>query len=93
MLKNAIWLFAFTVILLLAFLPSLNQMQELKAKNVELATRIEALKKRNIRLEEEKHLLETDPVYFEKVARKKMGLIRNGEKVYRIVPEVKGAVK
>jgi cell division protein FtsB len=86
MLKNATWLFALTVVLFLSFLPSYRKMQDLKAKNVEYARRIEALQKRNLYLENEKRLLETDPVYLEKVARQKMGLIRDGEKVYRLVP-------
>ncbi len=86
MLKNAIWLFAFTVIVLLAFIPSYAKMQDLKQKNNEYAKRIEALQQRNVQLEREKYLLESDPVYLEKVARQKMGLIRDGEKVYRVAP-------
>lgn len=86
MLKNALWLFGVAVIMLIAFLPSYTKMQDLKLKNYEYAKRIVDLQKRNEQLEQEKHLLETDPVYLEKVARKKMGLIREGEKVYRIVP-------
>jgi cell division protein FtsB len=30
--------------------------------------------------------LEEDPVYLEKVAREKMGLIKKGEVVYQLVP-------
>jgi len=91
MLKNALWLFGFTVVLLLAFLPSYVKMQELKEKNREYAQRIEILTRRNIQLEREQHLLESDPAYLEKVAREKMGLIRTGEKVYRMVPTQKPA--
>lgn len=76
----------FIIALLAVFLPSYSQMQDLRDKNREYADRIEALQKRNVQLEEEKHLLETDPVYLEKVGREKMGLIRDGERVYRIVP-------
>jgi cell division protein FtsB len=89
MLKNALWLFAFAVALLLVFLPSYAKMQDLKDKNDEYARRIEVLQKRNARLEQEQHLLETDPVYLEKVARQRMGLIRDGETVYKIVPATK----
>ena len=91
MLKNAIGLFVFAVLILLAFLPSYSKMQDLKAKNHEYAMRIEALQKRNVRLEEERRLLSDDPEYLEKVARQKMGLIRDGETVYRMVapPPVK----
>ncbi len=87
MLKNAIWLFGFAVVMLLAFLPSYTKMQDLKLKNYEYAGRISELTKRNAQLEQEMRLLTTDPDYLEKVARQKMGLIRAGEKVYRMVPQ------
>ena len=90
-LKNAIWLFVLAVMMLIAFLPSYTKMQDLRIKNFEYAKRIDELQKRNAQLEQEKRLLETDPEYLEKVARTKMGLIRNGEKVYRMVPEEKKA--
>lgn len=89
MLKNAIWLFAFAVVMLIAFLPSYSKMQDLRIKNYEYAKRIDELQQKNAQLELEKRMLETDPEYLEKVARQKMGLIRPGEKVYRVVPEQK----
>ncbi len=88
MLKNALWLFGFTVVILIFFLPSYAKMQDLKARNNEYARRIDALQKRNTQLEKERYLLESDPIYLEKVARQRMGLIRDGEKVYRMVPAV-----
>ncbi len=93
MFKQAIWLFGFTVVVLAVFLPSYAKMQDLKAKNQEYARRIEALQKRNLQLETEQHLLQSDPVYLEKVARQKMGLIRDGETVYRMVPAPKAKPK
>ena len=93
MLKNATWLFVASVVMLIFFLPSYAKMQDLKTRNNEYARRIEALQRRNIELEREKHLLESDPAYLEKVARQKMGLIREGEKVYRMVPAAKPALK
>ena len=89
MLKNALGLFGFTVLILAVFLPSYAKMQELKKKNRDYAAQIELLTKRNQQLEQEKVLLETDPAYLEKVGREKMGLIRRGEKVYKIVPAKK----
>ena len=86
MLKNAIWLFVLAVVILAVFLPSYAKMQELKKKNRDYAAQIELLTKRNRQLEQEKNLLENDPAYLEKVGREKMGLIRQGEKVYKIVP-------
>lgn len=86
MLKNAIWLFVFTIIVLAVFLPSYTQMQDLRQKNLEYSRQIKQFKQENARLAEEGRRLEEDPVYLEKVAREKMGLIREGETVYKITP-------
>ncbi len=84
MWKNPIVLFFLAVGLVLAFLPSYQQMQDLKAVNHAYEAEIERLKVDKEQLLEERRLLEEDPVYLEKVAREKMGLIREGEVVYRI---------
>ena len=89
MLKNAIGLFVITVIILAVFLPSYTKMQDLKQKNHDYAQRIEELEANNKKLQQEQHLLETDPEYVEKVGREKMGLIRPGEKVYKMIPDKK----
>ena len=86
MIKNAISLFVVTVMILAFFLPSYTKMQDLKEKNRALAQQIKELQKKNVMLAQEKHKLETDPVYLEKVGREKMGLVRQGEVVYKIVP-------
>ena len=86
MLKNALSLFILTVVILAFFLPSYSTMQDLKKKNFEYARRIAALEEKNKKFEEERHLLQTDPDYVEKVGRETMGLIRPGETVYKIVP-------
>ena len=84
MLKNASWLFVIAVIIFLLFLPSFTQMQNVKTKNFEYAKRIKDLEAQQARLLEEKERLENDPVYLEKVAREKLGLIKEGEVVYRL---------
>jgi cell division protein FtsB len=89
MLKNAIGLFIFTVIILLVFLPSYSKLQDLKQKNQDYAQRIKDLEAKNKKLIQEKHLLETDPEYIEKVGREKMGLVRPGEKIYKFAPATK----
>ncbi len=86
MIKNALWLFALTILVLFIFLPSYTKMQDLRQKNKDYTYQLQLLKERKIRLMEEKKLLENDPMYLEKVAREKMGLIRKGEVVYRITP-------
>jgi len=87
MFKNAILLFIIALLTLIAFLPSYTKMQDLKARNLRYEKEIQALKGEHDQMIEEKQRLEDDPEYREKVAREEMGLIRKGEKVYRIVPE------
>lgn len=87
MIKNALSLFVVTVIIVIVFLPSYSKMQELKQKNLEFQQRIQALEAKNKKLEEERQFLKNNPEYLEKVAREKMGLIRQGETVYKIVPD------
>jgi cell division protein FtsB len=84
MLKNAFWLFAAATIILLFFLPSFTMMQDHRQKNLEYEKKIVELQRRNEELEEEKQRLIEDPIYLERVARERMGLVREGEKVYRI---------
>ena len=86
MIKNALGLFILTIIVLIIFLPSYTKMQDLKQKNLDYKRQIEQLQQKSAELREEKRLLENDPVYLEKVAREKMGLIREGEVVYKITP-------
>ena len=86
MIKNALSLFIITVIIVALFLPSYSKMQDLKQKNQEFVRRIAQLEAKNKKLQEEERLLQTDPEYLEKVGREKMGLIRQGETMYKIVP-------
>ncbi len=86
MLKKAIWLFTLALLTLIFFLPSYTQMQDLKHKNREYEQQIQELTKKNVKLKEEKRLLKDDPEYFEKVARERMGLVRENEVIYKFVP-------
>ena len=61
-------------------------MQELHEKNSAYQKRVTDLEQDNVRLEEERRRLVTDPVYFEKVAREKMGIIRDDEVIYKVLP-------
>ena len=90
MIKNANWRFLVAFVILIVFLPSYSKLQDLRQKNTDYASEISRLKKENLRLAQEKSRLEKDPVYLEKVGREKMGLVREGEVVYKIVPETKG---
>ena len=86
MIKNAIWLFAFAVFALAIFLPSYTKMQDLLQINIEYRKEIGDLRKENAKLKEQQKMLESNPDYLEKVAREKMGLIKDGETVYKITP-------
>ncbi len=87
MWKNPFILFLLAVGLFLIFLPSYQKMQDLKMTNADYEQRIRELMEENQVLAEEKRLLLEDPVYLEKVAREKMGLIREGEVIYKIEPQ------
>ena len=86
MIKNAVGLFILAIIVLIVFLPSYSKMQDLKQKNLEYKRQFEQLQQKSAELKQEKQLLENDPVYLEKVAREKMGIVREGEVVYKITP-------
>ena len=90
MLKNAFWIFIFSIVLFSLFLPSYTKMQDLEEKNRKYQKQVEQLVKKNYQLQEEKKMLDEDPVYLEKVAREKMGLIREGEVIYKIIPPETG---
>ena len=79
----------FAGILLVLFFPGYAKMQELRQKNRELEATIKKLEKENLAINQEKERLENDPDYLEKVAREKLGIVRKGEDIYRVVPEEK----
>ncbi len=84
MLKNAFILFAVAFAVLLAFLPTFSRWQDVKQEDLEYQNKIRELREERVSLAEEKRLLEEDPDYLEKVAREKMGLIREGEVIYHL---------
>ena len=86
MIKNAVGLFTICFLILLYFLPSFTQMQDLKEKNRKYLEEIKQLKQKNTDLQVERYRLENDPAYLEKVAREKMGLVKEGEMIYRMSP-------
>ena len=83
MLKNAIVLFTVSLVLLIIFLPSYRRMQDLRHRNLNYSRKIENMQREYIRLSEERRRLNEDPEYLERIAREKMGLVREGEVVYK----------
>lgn len=69
--------------LAIIFLPAFAKYQEMQYKNRKLEERINFLNRENVRLAQEKILLETDISYIEKKAREKLGVVRKGEIVLK----------
>ena len=85
-LRKAFWLFGTIVFLLIIFLPGYTKLQELRDRNRDLEVKIKRLKIENSLLQEELKRIETDPLYQEKIAREKMGVVRKGEIPIKIIP-------
>jgi len=88
-LRKAFWLFGTALLMLILFLPGYTKLQELRDKNRDLETKIKKLFIENALLQQELIKIENDPIYQEKIAREKMGVVRKGEIPIKIVPEEK----
>lgn len=87
-MKNSIWLFTFAALLLAIFIPSYSALQDKARKNDQYDQKIAELEQVNEDLKVERVLLEENPSYLEKVAREKMGLVKEGETIIEITPEM-----
>lgn len=90
MVKRLFWFFGILLFLLMLFLPGYTKLQELRDKNRALQAKIRQLIISNRLLQQELKQSESDPIYQERAAREKMGVVRKGEVPIRIVPEDKG---
>ncbi len=86
-LKKAFSIFGIVIFLLIIFLPGYTKLQELRDKNVDLETKIKYLNVENALLQQELKRIESDPIYQEKIARQKMGVVRKGEIPIKIIPQ------
>jgi len=86
-LKKAFWFLGGIFFLLIIFLPGYTKLQELRERNRDLEARIKHLNIENALLQQELKRIESDPVYQEKIAREKMGVVRKGEIPIKIIPE------
>ncbi len=83
---SLIFLFALASGLLgIIFVPGYLKIKDLSRQNRELEKKITEIKELNTRLTEERQALINDPVYLEKVARDKLGIVKKGEVVYKVV--------
>ncbi|MBN2831416.1 MAG: septum formation initiator family protein [Candidatus Omnitrophica bacterium] len=88
-LKKAFGYFAVAAVLLILFIPGFAKMQGLRDKNMDLEDKIRRLNIENALLHQELSRIGSDPVYKEKIAREKMGVVRKGEIPIKIVPQKK----
>ncbi len=80
-------LFIIIFILFLIFLPGFTKMQELRQRLRDAEDNIRKTQRENALLEEKIAQMKTNQEYLEIVAREKMGVVRKGETVIKIVPE------
>lgn len=74
-------------ILVFSYLPVFTKLQELKQKLKETQAEITLIQQRNTVLEEVITQMRTNPDYLAVVARDKMGVVKKGETVIKIVRE------
>jgi len=85
-IKNALFLFVVLSVVFVLYLPSYMQMQDLRHRNEVFEKRINDLVADNANMAVERDRLMNDPEYFEKVARERMGIIREDEVIYKVLP-------
>jgi cell division protein FtsB len=88
-LRKAFWLFGISVFLLILFFPGYTKLQQLRDKNRELEIKLKKVYVDNALLAQELERIQNDPVYQERIAREKMGVVRKGEIPIKIVPDKK----
>ncbi|MFH0913493.1 MAG: septum formation initiator family protein [Candidatus Omnitrophota bacterium] len=86
-LKKTFSLLGIVFFLLIIFLPGYTKLQELKDRNRDLEVKIKHLSIENTLLQQELKRIESDPIYQERIAREKMGIVRKGEIPVKIVPK------
>jgi len=89
MLKKLFLFFAATIAILLVlywvYFPSISRYRELKLEEEKLTKRIEEIDTQIKSLSDERHLLQTDVTYLEKVIREELGFVKPGEIVYELI--------
>ena len=79
--------FIIIFVLVLLFLPGFAKFQELRQKLADMEELIQKTQKDNSLLEQRIAQLKNDPHYLEIVAREKMGVVKKGETVLKMVHE------
>jgi len=89
MLKKffAVLAIALAIVLILCwiYLPSITRYRELKSEEDHLNQKIQEIDAQIKTLADERHLLQTDVAYLEKVIREELGFVKPGEIVYELI--------
>ena len=75
--------------LMYLFIPTYSTLVRYGKEGEDLSVRIKDLRKENENLQIEINKLNNDPVYIEKMARKELGMMRQGEIMYKMTPDEK----
>ena len=73
------------LILCWIYLPSITRYRELRSEEDRLSQKIQEIDAQIRSLADERHLLQTDVAYLEKVIREELGFVKPGEIVYELV--------
>ncbi|MBU0533747.1 MAG: septum formation initiator family protein [Candidatus Omnitrophica bacterium] len=87
--KKWVWVIAFVFLggfLMYLLIPNYSTLVRYQEDYEALNIQINELEKENENLKIEIRKLKTDPLYIEKIARKELGMTRQGEIIYRITP-------
>ena len=84
--KKKIILFLILLLLGIIFIPGYLRIRKLAWENRSLEQEIAQIELENKRLKEEYERLKSDPIYLEQVAREKLGVVREGEVIYQVLP-------
>ena len=88
--KKWVWITVFVLLgcfLMYLLIPNYSTLLRYKEDREALNIRIKELEKENEKQKKEIENLKTDPFYIEKIARKELGMTRQGEIIYRITPK------
>ncbi len=79
--------FIIIILLVLCYIPGFAKFQELKQKFKDTQAEVRKVQKQNLALEKEIARLKNSQDYLEIVAREKMGVVKKGETVIKIIRE------
>lgn len=70
---------------MILFLPGFSRYNELREKEIQLSAEINKLEQENARLRKDKSMLERDVSRLEEAMRNRLGKVKPGEVVYKVV--------